>query len=164
MQICRSAFFQIWNIIVNLAIGGGGGEGQNNEIPPSPLKDSNSPLNRILNTHLMPSNIIHSESTQLHVIHRVDIPPSSVNSTKWRTRHYVLHKLTQRSFLIQKTSFSIISHCTAFTAVYQCYLCICLIAETDMISARFIQYKMQADCLLNPPILSMYSMVTKKND
>ena len=39
---------------------------------------------------------------------------------------------------------SIISHwCpTAFAAVYQCYFCIFLISETDIIAARFIKYKM----------------------
>ena len=31
--------------------------------------------------------------------------PGSVNSTLWRTRHYVLHKLTKWSFPIQKTIF-----------------------------------------------------------
>ena len=43
---------------------------------------------------------------------------------------------------------------TACAAVYQCYLCIFLIAETDMIAAHFIQYKMQADCFLNPPLVT----------
>ena len=43
---------------------------------------------------------------------------------------------------------SIISHwCpTAFAAVYQCYFCIFLISKTDIIAARFMKYKMQADC------------------
>ena len=46
---------------------------------------------------------------------------------------------------------SIISHWypTACAAVYQCYLCIFLIAETDMIAARIIYYKMEADSFMN---------------
>ena len=36
-----------------------------------------------------------------------------------------------------------------FGAVYQCYLCIFLIAETDVIAARIIFYKMQADSSMN---------------
>ena len=38
---------------------------------------------------------------------------------------------------------------TAFAAVYQHYLCIFLISETDMIAARF----MEVDSLLNPPYI-----------
>ena len=40
-----------------------------------------------------------------------------------------------------------------FGAVYQCYLCIFVIAESDMTAARIIFYKMQADSSMNPGLV-----------
>ena len=40
-----------------------------------------------------------------------------------------------------------------FADAGQRYPCVFLASETDMIAARFIQYKTQADCLLNPPLV-----------
>ena len=49
-----------------------------------------------------------------------------------------------------------------FGAVYQCYLCIFLIAETDMIAARIIFYKMQADSSMNRGLESLVLSIDKE--